>query len=212
MFARTKVTGNDVRKSRRYDGTEVPHLKRPVMIGDRVYLRPIESNDIDNSWKAWLNQVQNSEFIVAKVPATREDLAQHFWDSRSPVSVMFAVCEKSDDHYVGNVRLGEINFWNRTCNYGRLMGDPGGSDSECEDEALVLALAYAFYNLGMNRVSTLVFTGNEAFIRSNETVGMKREGMVREAFLKEGVYRDAIQFAMLREEYDPIYGSLTGSQ
>ena len=136
----------------------------------------------------------------------RAELEQYYYESQPPKVVMFAVCDKENDRYVGNARLSEIDREHRKCIYGFLIGDLAYRGKGVGTEALTLLLRSAFHQLGMNRVSTVVFTDNEASIRSNEKAGMKREGVLRAAYYKGGRYRDVIMFAMLREEFDDLYG------
>ena len=181
-------------------------MDNPVLIGENIYFRPIELADIDRGWLKWINDPNISGNLNSVgYPMTKDDLELYYKKSKPPNTVMFAVCNKEDNRYVGNARISQIDWQHRTCTYGRLIGDLNFRGKGIGTEILVLMLRYAFRNLGMNRVYTHIFSDNTASIRSNENVGMKREGLLRQAFYKTGVYKDAIILSMLREEYDRLY-------
>lgn len=184
-------------------------MKHAMLIGEKVYLRPLELEDIDRGWLEWITdpRISGNLNIGGRYPTTREDLEQYYHKSKPPNAVMFAICDKEDDHYIGNARLSGIDWQHRKCAYGRLIGDLDYHGKGFGTDALILILRYAFINLGMNRVYTVVFADNEASIQSNEKVGMKCEGVERQSIFKNGRYRDIIMFAMLREEFDQLYGN-----
>ena len=180
-------------------------MRNPVEIGELVYLRPIELDDIDGGWLSWVNDKRVSEQLTSVFPMTREDLARYYEDSKPPGAAMFAVCTVEDDTYIGNARLSSIDWRHRKCTYGRLIGATEYRGKGHGTEALRLLLRYAFIRLGMNRVHTVVFAGNEASVRSNEKAGMKKEGVLRQALYHGGRYVDVVKFAMLRPEFDELY-------
>ena len=181
-------------------------MKYPVMIGEKVYLRPLEPEDIDRGWLEWINDPRISGNLNSPgYPTTREDLMKYIEDSKPPNAVMFAICDKQDDRYIGNARISQIDRQHKKCTYGRLIGDMTQRGKGVGSEVLFLILKYAFINLGMNRIYTVVFSDNQASIRSNEKAGMKQEGTLRQAFYKNGSYKDVIVVSMLREDFDREY-------
>lgn len=177
-------------------------MKKCILSGEKIYFRPLERSDIDAGWHDWINDHVIRENLDGVFPVNREELERYWEASGPPDSVMFAVCDKKTDQYIGNARLSSIDWINRRCAYGRLIGDKDSRGKGYGTEMLVLLMSYAFLKLGMNRMTTGVVISNEASIRSNEKAGMIREGVQREALWKDGRFQDVISFALVRADYD----------
>ncbi len=177
-------------------------MKNAILIGERIYARPIEKFDIDNGWHDWINDYSIRENLDGVYPVNREELVKYWESSVPPKVVMFAVCDNKNDQYFGNVRLSDIDWTNRRCAYGRIIGLPEYRGKGYGTEMLQLVMQYAFLKLGMNRIATGVVSTNEASLRSNEKAGMNREGVQKEALWKDGQFQDVVSFAMTRADFD----------
>jgi ribosomal-protein-alanine N-acetyltransferase len=62
------------------------------------------------------------------------------------------------------------------------------------------ASALAFAELGLAKLTAHVFPGNSASVRVLEKCGFEQEGVLRQHYLKDGKYRDALAFGLLKSE------------
>lgn len=177
------------------------------MIGNKVYLRPIELSDVDNGWHEWINDELATGGLVGNYPVTKGELIQYYEkNALPPNSVMFAICDVQSDEYVGNCRLGNINWIDRNCTYGRLIGNPNYRNKGVGTEVLELMFRYGFHSLGLERIYSGAVSCNIASIKNNEKFGMKVEGTQKKTTFRNGTYYDTVMLAMLREEFDALYG------
>ena len=111
----------------------------------------------------------------------------------------FAVVRRGDDLLIGAMGLviqrfresGELGYW---------IGKPyWGRGYATEAAAAVLDLAFG--PLGLHRVEATHFTRNPASGRVMEKLGMRPEGVFRQAFVKSGRYEDVAQRAILADEW-----------
>ena len=181
-------------------------MERPFITGNKVYLRPISREDIDRGWLDWINDTTTISGLFSGYPTSREQLERYYEESQPPNAVMFAICAKENDHYFGNIRLSEFEWINRVCTYGRLLGDPEYRGGGYGSEALILMLRYGFHILGMNRIQSIAWSENEISLRSNDKIGMTREGCLKQRVYKGGRFYDGIALAMLREDFDRLHG------
>ena len=177
-----------------------------VMVGERVYLRPIERADLDQGWLKWINDHTLNRFLESSFPVNRESLERYYEASQPPDVFMFAICLKENDTYIGNARLSSVNWVHRRCMYGRLIGEAEYRTRGYGSEALILLLRYGFHHLGMNRIDSAAYADNEVSLASNRKVGFKREGVMRQASYKDGRFHDLVMLAMLRSEFDELHG------
>ncbi|MGB3126365.1 MAG: GNAT family protein [Pseudomonas sp.] len=69
-------------------------------------------------------------------------------------------------------------------------------------EAASAIMDFGFTELGLQRVGSQCFGRNKESARVMEKIGLRFEGCMRQAFLKNGVYEDLLGFATVREDWE----------
>jgi RimJ/RimL family protein N-acetyltransferase len=182
-------------------------MKRVIIVGEKVYFRPIEREDIDRGWLDWVNDAEISSGLDTIPPVSRESLEKYYENSMMPDVRMFAVCCKENDEYIGNARLSSINWVRRIAAYGRMLGNSDYHGKGIGTEILVLLAKYAFLRLNLRRLYTGVVATNIASIKSSEKAGARQEGILRENVFSEGKYYDAVMMGLLRSDFEEKYGN-----
>ena len=183
-------------------------MKRARLIGERTYLRPFEKTDLSDDYLDWMNDPSVINNILgATRPVTRATLERYLESLEAdPSMVMFAACTIEDDLHIGNARISHIDMQNRRCRYGRIIGHPEYRGRGYGSDILIQLLRYGVHHLGMNRMWTAVASQNQGSIKSNEKVGMVKEGLLREFIWANGQFHDAWAISMLRQEFYERYG------
>ncbi len=171
----------------------------------KVYLREIRKSDIKNGWLDWINDKASLDNLFSSYPINEKDLYNYFKLQKFPNSVMFAICLKENNQYIGNARLSNIDWVNKSASYGRLIGGNKHKGKGYGSEALILLLRYGFKTLGLNRISSSAIITNKSSIKSNLKIGMVKEGILKEASFKNGKYFHRIQFSMLAKNFIKKY-------
>lgn len=181
--------------------------RRRIVPGQmRVYLRPIELADIERGWLTWITDPQITRHLMTGAEQTRESLAAYYHATQPPKAHMFAICLREDDRYIGNARLHSVDVVHRKASYGWLIGDRPSQGHGLGAEALFALVRFGFLELDLNRISTSVTVDNTASLRAQDRVGFVREGLLRDYVWNGERFVDAVQFAMLRRDYDALYG------
>lgn len=180
-------------------------MKRAFLIGERIYLRPLERSDIRDGWHDWINDPFNNVRLWTPFPQNLEAMEAYYDANQAPNTAAFAICDRKDDTLIGNARLSEINWVHRSCYYGRLIA-PEHQGRGLGSEALIHLLRYGFYSLGMNRIWSSAWVDNEISLSSNRKIGMSEEGILRQFVYKNGRFNDAVVLAMLREDFERLHG------
>ena len=68
-------------------------------------------------------------------------------------------------------------------------------------EAIKALMDYAFTELGMNKFWLDVYPDNKVGISLYESLGLKKEGVLRQSYKSERGYLDQVLYSMLRSEY-----------
>lgn len=178
------------------------------LLGEQIYLRPFERDDITDEYSSWVNDMSINKYIIASGFPTNKEMLHKYFDNSQPTSaVLFAICDKATDTHIGNARLSLINWVHRHATYGRLLGHPDFRGRGYGSDALIQLLRFGFHHLGLNRIWSSAVVANEVSLSSNDKVGMAREGVLRQYVYAGGRFHDTIMLAMLREDFDRLHGT-----
>lgn len=178
-------------------------MKRPFLIGERVYLRPLEESDLNEEYLSWLNDYKVSHFIEAgrfpvTLARTREYL-QRFASSQT--DLILAVVDQQSDQHLGNITLNRIDWINRKADTGLIIGKAEFRGRGYAFEAWSLLLDYAFRRLGLHKVTAGAIVDNTACIEVLKRLGFQVEGTFRSEILIDGEYKDVVHLGLLQEEF-----------
>tara|TARA_A100001011_G_C14245357_1_gene815274 strand:+ start:516 stop:1082 length:567 start_codon:yes stop_codon:yes gene_type:complete len=163
---------------------------------------PMNENYLEDYYK-WINDreiIKNLE--TSHFPKTKKQLL-HYMDSinESKDFVFFAVIEKNTNKYIGNAKLGPIDWINRTADYGRMIGAKDMQGKGYGTEMAKMLLYYAFMILNLNKVTAGTVENNLSSIKSNEKIGLEKEGVLKQQLYREGQYKDVIKMGITRAKY-----------
>lgn len=102
---------------------------------------------------------------------------------------------------VGMTALVNMDFRNRTVEYGRLKIDPQYQGRGYAFDAEITLMRHAFDALNMHRVWLHALDYNEAVIKLHEKTGFSHEGCLRQHIYKNGQYYDVVTMGLLAETF-----------
>ena len=178
-------------------------MRRPFLVGKKIYLRLLEESDIGEEYVGWLNDYEVTRYLeTGKFPSTPEAIRKYlerFQDSTT--DLIFAIVDRDADQHIGNVTLNRINWINRTADTGLIIGPEEFRGKGYAFEAWSLVLEYAFQRLGLRKIIAGAVVDNAASITILKKLGFKIEGTFRQEFLLDGEYKDGVRLGLLREEF-----------
>jgi RimJ/RimL family protein N-acetyltransferase len=183
-----------------------PVPERPVLRGDRIWLRPLEEGDMV-AYAAGINDVEVGIPAGYRWPMS-VDLARA-WLERQQDSVqrgdefLFAICELGDDRFVGTTWLKEVSWVDGSAELAIYM-DRDHIGAGWGTDAQRTLLRFGFISLGLRRIWLTVDADNARAIRSYEKVGFRREGVMRQARRGLNGLADSVLMAILREEWEAV--------
>ncbi|MGD8996621.1 MAG: GNAT family protein [Anaerolineae bacterium] len=107
----------------------------------------------------------------------------------------------SDEDLLGLIELDGVLWPHGVCGISIGIGDRADWGRGYGYEACELALAFAFYELNLHRVTATVFRYNERSIALFEKLGFVREGAFREFLERDGERHDMLLYGLLRPEW-----------
>ncbi|EFH80532.1 GNAT family N-acetyltransferase [Ktedonobacter racemifer] len=175
-------------------------MQNPFLVGQRLYLRPLEPNQDYHHVAQWHNEEKmRSYFNVYPTSDTRmkERLDQFY---RSFQHILLGVALKENHALIGIVGLKDINILNQSAEF-YVKIDPSMQGKGYGTEATTLMVHYGFMELNLNRIQTQDMEENIGGWRADEKAGFKLEGTLREAILRFGRYQHVRVYSILRDEF-----------
>ena len=117
-------------------------------------------------------------------------------------NVYWAICSIENERIIGYMSLNNIHYINSSAEFGGLIiGEREYQDGMAWIESYLFLISYTFDRLGLNRLygvnlidhTTTNFIGSAFFFQ--------QEGILRQAFYKNGQFHDATIGAILKEDY-----------
>lgn len=178
-------------------------MKSPFLIGEKIYLRPLELSDADGVYPSWLNDPEVcSQNRHQTFPYTREQAKAYIDAVRgSQTDLVLAIVDKQTDSHVGNVSLQAITFIHANAELAIILGDRSSWGKGYGTEACSLMLRHGFNALRLHRIYCYTSEANIAMQKICENLAMQREGVQRQAFFKHGRFYDVIEYAILVNEW-----------
>jgi len=175
----------------------------PFLEGVRIILRPLTEDDAEGSYPHWLNDAEvcagNSHHVQ---PYTREQARAFIAQSQDPLrDLVLAIVVKERQVHIGNVSLSRINPVYRSAEFSILIGQREHWGKGYGDETGELLFRHGFTALNLNRIECGTFANNAAMQRLAADLGMKKEGIRRQAAFKNGAYVDVFEYGVLRDEF-----------
>ena len=102
---------------------------------------------------------------------------------------------------IGLVEIDGISYSNRFAWISIGFGADAERGKGYGFEALSMAINFAFNELNLERLQLNVISYNTAGIKLYEKLGFKKEGIYREAVLRDGVRSDLLLYGLLRREW-----------
>ena len=176
-----------------------------MLKGDKIYLRSFQLEDKERTIK-WKNDMAIRKMAMYHpYPITKEleaDLFDNILHDESNKHIYFAICEKESDKMVGFISLRNINWVNRNCEFGIIIGKENARGKGFGKEATKLIIDYAFKYLNLHKISLNVLEENKPAINLYKNLGFKEEGILKEHFYWDGKYYGVIIMGLLREVND----------
>ncbi len=173
----------------------------PTLVGEKVKLRPLVVPDAQRL-VTLLNDRNVNRNLRLRTPvsltAEKEFIAAlpHATDQ-----LVLGIAVKEDGRLIGVGGLHQLTDPARQAELGLFIGGPEEWGKGYGTETTRLLCVHGFEALRLNRIWLHVFADNERGLRAYARVGFRREGVLRQAAVREGEYLDVVTMSILRGEW-----------
>jgi RimJ/RimL family protein N-acetyltransferase len=174
-----------------------------LFYGDRVRLGAFRQDD-PTIFQRWYQDSDFSRMLDASPARPKSEARLARWledEDRNRDAYLFAIRTLDVDAVIGFIQLDGIQWSHGVAWLAIGIGEPDYRGRGYGGEALALALQFAFQEINLHRVQLTVFSYNLRAIRLYEKLGFQREGILREALLRDGARHDVYLYGLLRAEW-----------
>ena len=194
-----------------------------MITGERVRFRAVERDDLPTFVK-WLNDPEVRQGILIYHPFSQaeeenwyEGMLKHPIDEHvlgievrlpservgMPKLEGETSTQAEEEHWklIGSLAFTNVDWRNRSSEFGIMIGDKAYWDQGYGTEAVRLLVKHGFNTLNLNRIFLHVFENNPRAIRAYEKAGFVHEGKLRQAEFKDGIYIDILVMSILKDEF-----------
>ena len=169
-----------------------------MIIGEKIILREIEEADL-NSIVKWRNDPAILRWLFSYSPLSK--VKQRKWYEKYLDDVtqqIFIIEVKEEKIPIGTVGLTNIDYKNQRGELTIIIGEKNYRGRGLGDECLNLLVKFAFDEMNLRKIKTLVFSDNEKAIKLYEKCGFVEEGVLKEEIFKDGMYKDVLIMGIRR--------------
>jgi RimJ/RimL family protein N-acetyltransferase len=173
----------------------------PTLTGQKVRLRPLALADAPRL-VALLNDPVVSRNLRLRTPVTLPAEREFIVNlAHTTDQLVLGITALDDGRLLGVCGLHQLGDPARQAELGLFLGGPEEWGKGFGTEVTRLLCGHGFGALGLNRIWLHVFADNERALRAYQRVGFQREGLLRQAAVREGGRLDVVTMGILRSEW-----------
>ena len=179
-------------------------MYHPFIVGEKIYLRGLEKNDLSGNMFQWVNDPEVTYFMMMRGerPNSMELMEEEYERyTRSKNDVVFGIVDKKTDTLIGRVGLYDIHRISHFGEFRIIIGEKEYWNKGYGTEATKLTVQYGFETLNLSKVWLHTNAENKGAIKAYENAGFVHEGVLRQEIYRNGRYYDAVRMSILRDEY-----------
>ena len=148
----------------------------------------------------WLNDPEINRYLEVRFEKnTKEKIFQYIQDcNESQNRSLLAIRVKKDDIIIGNIKIDQINKNHKRAIIGILIGEKEYWGKGYATEAINLLCKYAFFDMGLEKLSAGCYSCNKASEHCFKKAGFVKVATLKNHWLCEGKWVDHIEMELSR--------------
>jgi len=183
---------------------------------DRFYVRPFQKEDMTEQYRQWFHDPDvtkhNSHGLF---PYTKEQMAKFLAQLESSDDLVWAVIVKNaalpnnkkakNSCFTGGIHIGNVSLQNihriyRNAEFACVFGEKDYWGKSYGTEATKMIFNHGFKRLNLHRIWTGTASTNIGMQKIAEKLGMKKEGVFKEAMFLNGEWIDIVEYGILAKD------------
>lgn len=166
-----------------------------VINGGCILLRTLQPDDATLTYLGWLSDPEINAYLEVRFspPNSVDALASFIAASNASLdTVLLGIFIQENQRHIGNIKLGPIDWNHLVADIGFLIGDKRQWGRGYASQAISLMGDYAFFHLGLAKLTAGCYSGNEGSRRALLKAGFLEEGRRMSQWFVSGSREDGI--------------------
>jgi RimJ/RimL family protein N-acetyltransferase len=175
----------------------------PILRGERLSLEPPRLDDLP-IYRGWFAEPEVTRYLLARfAPSEKQEEEWYEKASTGKDQVVWRIAVGGRP--IGTTSLFAIDWINRHAVSGLVIGERAEWGKGYASEAVRLRTAYAFRELGLERLESFSLDVNVAMHRALEKSGYQKIARRRRMVFVGGAWHDDFLFELLRDEWEAAH-------
>ena len=141
----------------------------------RVKFDLFTKNKVNKDYKKWMNDKSITKYILKKHHVTIKQLKSFVESVDNSENYFFRIIEIKSNKHIGNVRVGPLNFKDKSSGFGIMIGNKKFHNKGYAKEVLDLSVDFLFYFLRFKKIKFDCFIDNTPAMKVYENLGFKKK-------------------------------------
>lgn len=168
--------------------------KNKILYGEEIILRPLLEKDLD-SCLIWLKDPEINKYLKQNYEdlTMKQELEWFNYIQGSNNDIVFAVITKKNQRYIGNCALHKINWQEKTCEFGIVLGEKVYWNKGYGSDATRIIIKFAIEDLLLSKIILHVFEYNLRARKVYENCGFKFVKILKNEHFYNNKYWDTLE-------------------
>ncbi len=172
------------------------------ILGNNLYFRCLDKNDVSQEYCAWLNDPKVNKYLDTK-KATIQEMEDYINKKNEKSDCLFlGIFINDSNKHIGNLKLEPINIKNKTAQFSIMIGNKSYWGKGHGTEATKMICAYAFKHMQLKKINLGTFIKNEKAMSIYRKLGFKTKKIIRNYKEVNSIPHDSAFMEMSKQEKD----------
>lgn len=179
-------------------------LEAPLT-GQKILLATIDESASHKQYLSWVNDPEVTRYLEVRhdPPSACEELRDYVANlNRSQNNLMLGIFIRSEGLYIGNIKLGPIDWRHSRAEIGLMIGEKRAWGCGFAAEAIALVARYAFGHLHLAKMTAGCYAGHVGSVKAFLKAGFRLEATLPAHLVFEGQRIDKQVFGLLASQGD----------
>ncbi len=167
--------------------------------GERIYLREVRISDVNENYYNWINNTLINQYLESRFyPSSIESIQKYVQKiSNNSDFIFLAIINKKDNHHIGNIKLGPINWIHRLGEIGIIIGEKNYWGKGYATESIKTLSKHAFNVLNLHKLTAGCYETNQGSLKAFKKANFEIEGIRRHHNYFNGKYIDSVLLGLI---------------
>ena len=140
----------------------------------RVKLDLFTKDKVNEDYKKWMNDKSITKYIKKSYQTSIKQLKSFVESLDNSNNYFFRIIDIKSNKHIGNIRLGPLNFKDKSSNFGIMIGDKKYHNKGYAKEVVKLSVDFLFNFLRFKKIKLYCYIDNTPAMKVYEALGFKK--------------------------------------